>query len=105
MASDVRQWFRERFTSGPRPADRYLGRWTTIAFGLLLAVLGFWLFCTLVNLWPTVDRNVQHATTQKSAHLGWGIGTLKLTKSSGLIVLVLLMGAIGGYIHATTSFA
>jgi hypothetical protein len=88
------------------PADRYASMLGVTVGGVLFVVFGLLFFSTLVELLPAVEEQSGQATGAQShaVVLGWGIYTAHLTKSTGLLVLALLMGAIGGYIHAATSF-
>ncbi len=92
---------------------------------VLYAIGGLAFLSALINLWPAVDSAASPtaattaagaaqaqgvlaaaagaaATTHRVALL-WGIYVAHFNKSSGLIVLALLMGAIGGYTHALAS--
>src|SRR4051794_11192255 len=86
------------------PEDRYGSRFGTAVAGSLFAVGGALLISALLNLWPAVDRPPAVAGKPKPVELAWGLFTLHLNKTTGLIVLAVLMGAIGGYVHAATSF-
>lgn len=86
------------------PADRYASSFGILVAGLLFLVAGGVFVSALVNLWPAVDVGTMAESTSRSVKLFWGAYTAHLTKTTGLFVLAILMGAIGGYVHATTSF-
>jgi hypothetical protein len=72
--------------------------------GFLFIIGGALLFSALISLWPAVDVGTAAETPSRPVALLWGAYTADLTKTTGLFVLAVLMGAIGGYVHATTSF-
>jgi hypothetical protein len=87
-----------------QPTERYVSTIETAIWGSILGVLGVVLFAALINLWPVVDQPAADAATPRDVTFLFGLVTLSLTKSSGLIMLAIVAGALGGYIHATTSF-
>jgi hypothetical protein len=98
VGEGIKRFFRAATTP---PIDRYGSTFGVLVGGVLFLVGGALLVSALINLWPIVDRN---ANAPKDVVLGWGIYTAHVTKSTGLLMLAILMGAIGGYIHAATSF-
>ncbi len=65
----------------------------------------------LVNLWPVVDPTataagspVAAASAVNRVAFAWGLFTVSATRSTALLLLAMIMGAIGGYVHAATSF-
>lgn len=84
------------------PADRYASTFGVTAGGLLFVLAGALFFSALVKLMPVVEQG--SSTSSHPVVFAGGLYTAHLTKSTGLLVLALLMGAIGGYIHAATSF-
>jgi hypothetical protein len=89
---------------GSRPSDTYAGGLLIGVFGIGLAVAGVALFATVFEVWPVVDRGDTPATDALGASLFFGIyqGTFPL--NTGLMLLVIVAGALGAYIHAATSF-
>jgi hypothetical protein len=89
------------------------------------AVGGLAFLSSLINLWPAVDPAASQgaakgaisatqahgtlaaaanaAATNHHVNLLWGAYAANLNKSSGLLMLALLMGAIGGYTFALSS--
>lgn len=70
---------------------------------LAFIVFGVAFFSALVSLWPVVEPTSLEVK-KFAVTLGWGAYTTYVDKSTGLLLLALLMGAIGGYVHAATSF-
>jgi len=86
------------------PADRYASSFGVLVIGLFFLVGGALLFSALIDLWPAVDIGTGTVGTSRPVGLFWGLYTAHLTKTTGLFVLAVLMGAVGGYVHSTTSF-
>jgi hypothetical protein len=85
-----------------------------VFWGLLVAAFGVALFSAIVNLWPVVDVTppatggaaaIKAVDEAKSVTFLWGAFSLDLTKSTGLIVLAIVAGALGGWASATRLFA
>jgi hypothetical protein len=94
------------FRGGPQPVDRYVGGAGLLLYGLLLALAGLLLLSAALEVWPAVeDATPGAANNPEAVALVWGAVDLSLTKQTALIVLVLVMGALGGFVHAATSFA
>ncbi|MEA2298938.1 MAG: hypothetical protein QOF77_1874 [Solirubrobacteraceae bacterium] len=79
-----------------------------------MIVVGLALVASLVNLWPVVDRGTVTSaqgtqmvavTARATVHLFFGLVAVKVTTSTALLLLVLIVGASGSLIHAATSFA
>lgn len=79
----------------------------------MIATLGIALVSALFNLWPVVD--IQAASAPAAGSGGespatstvsflWGAFDLQLTKSTGLIVLSLVAGALGSFVQASLAF-
>jgi hypothetical protein len=93
------------FRRQTQPQESYVSALGIVLYGAFLAVLGAMLFSSLFELWPAVeDSTAGAAGTAEPVQLFWGIVTLTLTKETALVLFVMLMGALGGYVHATTSF-
>ena len=94
---------------------RYLTYFGMVFWGVVVVAFGFALFSAIVNLWPVVDvtppstggEAATAAVTSKSTPVEffWGAFTLNLSKSTGLIVLALLAGALGAWTTAIRLFA
>jgi hypothetical protein len=95
--------------------ERFLNYPGTVFWGLLVVAFGVALFSAIVNLWPVVDvmppagggaaASASIATQTKSVTFLWGLFSLDLSKSTGLIVLAILAGALGGWTSAIRLFA
>jgi hypothetical protein len=72
--------------------------------GLAIATVGVALFATVFELWPVVDRGKDPGTKEIGASLFFGIYKGSFPLSTGLILLTIVAGALGAYIHAATSF-
>lgn len=85
------------------PAESYASALGVMVGGSLFVVAGAFFFSALVKLMPVVEQGGS-STSSHAVIFAGGLYTAHLTKSTGMLVLALLMGAIGGYIHAATSF-
>jgi hypothetical protein len=104
-------WF---IGSKDRPSDLYVTRFGTIFWAIVIAVLGAAIISAVVNLWPTVDPTLPAgaAATQQDAAAQaqhkvtflWGAFDLSLNKSTGLIVLAFVVGALGSFVQASLAF-
>jgi hypothetical protein len=93
--------------AAPRPQDqqRQPNNRLVIAVGTIMMVaVGLALVASLVNLWPAVEAGSGQSKSV-TVRLLFAAVTLKLTQSTGLLVLVVLVGALGSLIHAATSFS
>ncbi len=81
---------------------------------MLIAALGVALICALINLWPVVDPTLptnataaqqdSAAQSQSTVRFLWGAFDLSLNKSSGLLVLAIVAGALGSFVQASLAF-
>jgi hypothetical protein len=85
------------------PEDRYVTWFGTIVWALFLAALGIALISGLVNLWSVVDTPTPTDTETKVNFL-WGLFDLEMTRETGLIALVLIAGALGSFVQASSAF-
>jgi hypothetical protein len=93
-------------TGGERAGDRYVSGLGTLAFGCVLLLMAAVLLAAIFEAWPTVDEITLDASTNKeTASLFFGLFDVSVDKSTGLLLVVIIMGALGGFIHAATSFA
>ena len=91
-------------TATTPPADRYASTFGIFVAGVAFIVFGLAFFSALISLWPAVASAGANTGAKHAVTLVWGLYTLHVGKTTGLLLLALLMGAIGGYIHAATSF-
>jgi hypothetical protein len=77
--------------------------------GLLLLVLSSALVAAVIAVWPAVQPPVQppRGGAASPTHVGllFGLLDLELTRDTALFVLVVVVSALGSFIHAATSFA
>jgi hypothetical protein len=72
--------------------------------GVYLVVLAVVLAAVLVQLWPAIEAVQQGETGAQNVSLLWGLADVSLSPDTGFIVLVIIVSALGSYVHATTSF-
>jgi hypothetical protein len=77
--------------------------WGALALGVYLLVLGVLLGSFLLALWPTVE-GFTSATTPSQLSIRWFGTSFSLGAEAALLLLVLVFGALGAYIHTVTSF-
>jgi len=68
------------------------------AYHLLLALLFIYL---LIKVWPPA---IPPANELRNVHLLWGFLSFNLSPEAQVILIVILTGALGSYVHAATSF-
>lgn len=94
--------------------DRYLSYFGMIFWGIIAAALGVALVSAIVNLWPVVDVTPAPAAgaaansapeVSKSVNFFWGLFSLELTKTTGLLVLAFIAGGLGGWATSMRLFA
>lgn len=91
---------------GERAGDRYVSNFGATCFGLVLLLLAAVLLAAVFESWPTVDDATSEAAMNpETASLLFGLVDVTVDKSTGLLLVVIVMGALGGFIHAATSFA
>jgi hypothetical protein len=88
-----------------RPPKRYANDLWAGFGGVIIILAGLLLFSTLIDLWPAVDRTGDKAAEGKKVVLGWFLYSVSVTKATALLLLSIVMGAIGAYVHAATAFA
>jgi hypothetical protein len=86
-----------------------------VIWGIAVAALGVALFSAIVNLWAVVDvtppasANAAAATAvadqTHNVTFVWGLFSLQLSKTTGLMVLAAVAGALGGWTTAIRLFA
>jgi hypothetical protein len=72
-----------------------------LLFGVYMIALNILLLYTLVKIWP---ENPQSMTTDQIA-MFWGRVQFSLSPEMRYMLIVIIAGALGSYIHAATSFA
>jgi hypothetical protein len=84
-----------------RAGEREMSRVERLLLGLLLLFLGITLMYLLLTLWPAVDA----AKDNRAGSVTWFWRHLELTPDATLLLLVILVSAVGSYVHATVSFS
>ncbi len=84
-----------------RPGEKEMTREGKLTLGLLLLALGFVLLYLIVTLWPAVEA----ANAGKAGHVTWFWREFTLTADATLLILVVLVSALGSYIHISVSFS
>lgn len=77
--------------------------WGALALGVYLLVLGIVLGSLLLALWPTVE-GFTSSTTPSELSIRWFGAEFSIGAEAALLLLVLVFGALGAYIHTVTSF-
>jgi hypothetical protein len=97
-------------TPGTHSEEEQARRLPTVwiaALGVYLVVLAVVLTAVLVQLWPAIEA-IQHsdtgATGVQHVSLLWGLVDVSLSPDTCFIVLVIVVSALGSYVHAATSF-
>jgi hypothetical protein len=85
-----------------RDRGRTLGMIGLVGLGVYLAILGMLLGSLVVALWPVIEGLGQPGASEGS--LRWLGVEFSVTPEGAFLLLVILFGAIGAYIHAATSF-
>jgi hypothetical protein len=86
---------------GRRADDPEMTGVPKLLLGVLFIGLGVVFLYLLVTLWPAVDA----ANTGSDGTVTWFWRKLTLTADTTLLLLVVLVSAIGSYIHVTVSFS
>ncbi len=96
-------------TSSPSRSNRtsrsILRPAATAALGLYLVVVAVILASLLVQVWPTVERVQQGETSSQELSALWGAVRFSVSPDTSYLLLVIVASAVGGYVHAATSFA
>ena len=91
-------------TDGPvsrRPGDREMNGIGKLTLGLLLLSLGAVLLYLLLTLWPAVEA----AKDSRDGSVTWFWQHLDLSADATLLLLVIVVSAVGSYVHVTVSFS
>ena len=85
--------------------DDLLGRIGITLLGIALAAGGAALLFLLLRLWPVLEQSQQPgAVPSRVALLGSGFA-VTFTADTALLAMVIVASALGGFVHAATSFA
>ena len=77
--------------------------WTQLLLGLLLLGLGAMLLYSLVALWPAAAATGDDRGANPTVH--WLGGTYSPSAGTTILLLVVVVGALGGYLRAVVGFA
>jgi hypothetical protein len=94
-----------RSRAAPTPLDptQAVPAWARTLLGLLLIALGLVLLYLMIALWPAVQAAATNAdSTKKISWFGW---SYRPTADAALIILVVLVSALGSYVHVAVSFS
>lgn len=94
---------RERAPAKPRAhsaADEFPW-WGTLLLGTFLMGLGVVLLYFVIALWPAVQSAAAGETERPIQWFGWSYTP---TPDAALLILVVLVSALGSFVHATVSF-
>jgi len=98
-----RQWRHDAEVRQARPT--IVGPLGVHLLGLVLALAGLGLILLLVSLWPAVQRaTAENAGDQVVKLFGAGNG-FTISPDTTLLLLVVVVSALGSFVHAATSFA
>lgn len=96
---------------GPNDFERpAIARWQINALGIMLILIALFVGFLMYGLWPTSDSQEKWATRshlicckdEATKACGWHAD---LAPEQRIIILVLLAGALGSFVHAATSFS
>jgi hypothetical protein len=79
----------------------------TVALGAYVGCVGLFLLALLISVWPAVEKATGMPTTQATANVRMsflGVFHMHVTAGTSLLILVAVVGALGSFIHAATSF-
>lgn len=93
-------------TTTPREAIS----WRVAGLGAFLVVLGTFLGSLLIALWPVIETMRQAADAGSNATtteitISWLGGSFSSSPEGALLLIVIVFGALGAFIHTVTSFA
>ena len=100
--------------SGNVPPSQRVPRWGAVLLGLFLATVGLVLIYSVIVLWPAVQAGTKAATTTAAAtaaaeptttKVTWFGWTTHPTPDTALILIVILVAALGSFLHAAVSFS
>ena len=79
----------------------------TVALGSYVGCVGLLLVALLISVWPAVEKATALPAAQATANVRMsflGVFHLHVTAGTSLLILVAVVGALGSFIHAATSF-
>ncbi len=86
------------------PIPRRLAWSWTLLLGIYLVAWVILLAYLVLELWPTLETDLQGNPLKTEVSLFGGFISFGVTGETSLILLVMVAGAMGSYVHAATSF-
>ena len=93
--------------AGTRPkvdAPRMVPTALIAALGVYLVLLAVILATLLIELWPVIEHVQNDDPIPENVALLWGLVDVSITPDTAYLLLVIIVSALGSYVHATTSF-
>lgn len=94
-------------TSGTRQSDeapRMVPAGWSAVLGVYLLVLALALATLLIELWPVIEGVQNGETSPQDVSFFWGLIDASVSPDTAYLLLVIIVSALGSYVHATTSF-
>jgi hypothetical protein len=79
----------------------------TVALGAFVGCVGLLLVALLISVWPAVEKATSMRAAQATTNVRMsflGVFHMHVTAGTSLLILVAVVGALGSFIHAATSF-
>jgi hypothetical protein len=94
---------------GARPKDeapRMVPAVWIAVLGVYLVVLALALATLLIELWPVIEsiQNAETTPAPQDVSFFWGLIDASVSPDTAYLLLVIIVSALGSYVHATTSF-
>jgi hypothetical protein len=89
--------------SGAFESSRPVPFWGRMLLGMFLVGAGTALLYSLIALWPTVEAVGTDAAGKKT--ISWFGWSYEPSADAALLVMVILVSALGSYVHAAVSFS
>ena len=74
------------------------------ALGVYLVLLAVILATLLIELWPVIEHVQNGETSTQDVGFLWGLLDASVTPDTAYLLLVIVVSALGSYVHAATSF-
>jgi hypothetical protein len=79
--------------------------WGSFALGVVILLLGATLLYSLIQVWPAAQAGKAPAKLAASTKITWFGRHYAPTPESALLLIVVLAGALGAFLHVATSFS
>jgi len=91
------------------PAVTTVGRrapwWMSLGLGVVIFLLGATLIYSLIQIWPAAQAGKAPAKLAASTPITWFGRPYAPTPETALLLIVVLAGALGAFLHVATSFS